>query len=114
MTTQPGYQEGSEPMWWWKVAQHLDLAQAALANAMAHNLEDQTLVFALQDKLVEGQKILLEIFRGKGLLSAVSNGLQGDEHAMPSPSNEPGAASDAAVMPVIENSDPSTAQAHET
>src|SRR5436190_1585355 len=71
---QIGYQEGSELMWWWKVAMHLDEAQLALANAMAHNLDDQKPVFALQDRLREGQAMLLEIFRAKGLLPAASNG----------------------------------------
>jgi hypothetical protein len=71
---QPGYQSGSEPMWWWKVAMHLDEAQLALSNAMAHNLDDQRPVFALQDCLREGQAILLDIFRAKGLLPAQSNG----------------------------------------
>ena len=72
--TQPGYQPGSEPMWWWKVALHLDEAQLALANAMAHNLDDQRPVFAIQDRLREGQAILLEIFRMKGLLPGATNG----------------------------------------
>ena len=72
--TQPGYQAGSEPMWWWKVALHLDEAQLALANAMAHNLDDQRPVFAIQDRLREGQAILLEIFRMKGLLPGAPNG----------------------------------------
>jgi hypothetical protein len=72
--TQPGYQDGSEPMWWWKVALHLDEAQLALANAMAHNLDDQRPVFALQDRLREAQAILLEIFRAKGLLPGSTNG----------------------------------------
>lgn len=66
--TQPGYQAGSEPMWWWKVALHLDEAQLALSNAMAHNLDDQRPVFALQDRLREGQAILLEIFRMKRMV----------------------------------------------
>jgi hypothetical protein len=61
-------------MWWWKVALHLDEAQIALANAMAHNLADQRPIFALQDKLREGQAILLEIFRAKGLLPGQTNG----------------------------------------
>lgn len=72
--TQPGYQAGSEPLWWWKVALHLDEAQLALANAMAHNLDDQRPVFAIQDRLREGQAILLEIFRMKGLLPGAPNG----------------------------------------
>lgn len=72
--THPGYQPGSEPVWWWKVALHLDEAQTALANAMAHNLDDQRPVFALQDRLREGQAILLEIFRAKGLLPGSTNG----------------------------------------
>lgn len=69
-----GYQEGSEKMWWWKVAMHLDEAQQALANAMAHNLDDPRPVLALQDRLREGQTILLDIFRAKNLLPAVPNG----------------------------------------
>src|SRR4029077_17272024 len=68
--TQPGYQEGGEVLWWWKVAQHLDEAQQALANAMAHNLDDQQATFGLQDKLREGQVILLSIFQMKGLVPA--------------------------------------------
>ena len=72
--TQPVYQEGSERAWWWKVAQHLDDAQLASVNAMTHNLDNQTPVFALQDKLREAQVILLEIFRWKGLLPVVTNG----------------------------------------
>src|SRR5882672_1481526 len=42
-----GYQEGGELPWWWRVALKLDEAQGALANAMAHNLDDQTRVFEL-------------------------------------------------------------------
>lgn len=71
---QRGYQEGSEILWWWKVAQHLDEAQRSLVNAMVHNLDDQTVVFALQDKLREGQALLLGIFGMKGLLPAAVNG----------------------------------------
>jgi hypothetical protein len=69
-----GYQEGGEPRWWWEVARHLNEAQIALINAMAHNLDDQTEVFALQDKLNDGQRILLEIFREKGLLKGQVGG----------------------------------------
>ena len=72
--TSPGYQEGSAPMWWWKVALHLDEAHLALANAMVHNLDDQRPAFALQDRLREGQAILLKIFRAKGLLPGSTNG----------------------------------------
>ena len=72
--TQPGYQEGSEPMWWWKVAQRLDEAQLALANAMAHNVDDPRPIHALHDRLREGQAILLDIFRAKGLLPGSTNG----------------------------------------
>ena len=72
--TQPGYQEGSEPMWWWKVALHLDEAQLALSNAMAHNIDDPRPIHALHDRLREGQAILLEIFRSKGLLPGSTNG----------------------------------------
>jgi len=72
--TRPGYQEGSEPMLWWKVARHLDAAQLALANAMAHNVDDPRPMQALYDRLREGQAILLEIFHAKGLLPGSSNG----------------------------------------
>ena len=72
--TQPGYQAASEPMWWWKVALHLDEAQLALANAMAHNVNDPRPIHALHDRLREGQAILLEIFRMKGLLPGATNG----------------------------------------
>lgn len=78
---QVGYQPGSEPRWWWKVAQHIDEAQTALANVMTHNLDDQTAVFALQDKLCEAQVILLWIFQKKGLAAPpaeiVPSALQG-------------------------------------
>jgi hypothetical protein len=68
--TQPGYQAGSEPAWWWKVAQHLDAAQIALANAIAHNVDDPRPAQALYGRLREGQAILLDIFRMKGLIPA--------------------------------------------
>jgi len=71
---QPGYQDGTEPMWWWKVALHLDEAQFALANAMAHNVDDPRHVQALYDRIREGQAVLLEIFRMKGLLPGSMNG----------------------------------------
>lgn len=83
--TQPGYQEGSERGWWWKVAKHLDEAQLASVNAMAHNLDDQSAVFALQDKLREAQAILLHIFRVKGLLPSLANGVAEAARASPSP-----------------------------
>lgn len=73
---QPGYQGGAEALWWWKVAQHLDEAQRALANAMAHNLDDQGAVFGLQDKFREVQAILLSIFQVKGLISTGTAGSQ--------------------------------------
>ena len=80
-----GYQAGSEPMWWWKVALHLDEAQRALANAMAHNVDDPGPIPVLHDRLREGQAILLEIFRAKGLLpgSGMSNGTDPVEVPMP-------------------------------
>lgn len=77
--TQPGYQPQRESLYWWKVALHLDEAQTALANAMAHNLDDQQPVFMLQDKLREGQALLLEIFRAKKLVPGPS----GDHVAAP-------------------------------
>jgi hypothetical protein len=72
--SQPGYHEGNERVLWWKVAMHLDEAQRALANAMSHNVDDPRPVHALHDRLREGQAILLEIFRAKGLLPGPSNG----------------------------------------
>lgn len=123
---QPGYQDGSEPMWWWKVAQHLDEAQLALANAMVHNLDDPRPVFALQDRLREGQAILLEIFRAKGLLPGSTNGrIESPLPEMPMPGAQapswpfpPGAPApgvltggdDAAVTPVVEQSPPLAAE----
>ncbi len=74
MDRQPGYQEGSERTWWWKVAQHLDEAQLALATVMAPNLDGPTPTLVLQDKIREAQAILLEIFRAKDLLPASANG----------------------------------------
>ena len=85
---QPGYQEGGEPLWWWKAAMHLDEAQLALANAMAHNVDDPRLAHALYDRLREGQAILLEIFRAKGLLPGSTNGR--GEVPMPEMSMPPG------------------------
>lgn len=70
---QDGGGDGGEKAWWWKIALHLDAAQLALTNAMVHNLDDPRPVQALQESLREGQAILLEIFRVKGLLPA-SNG----------------------------------------
>lgn len=72
--TQAGYQEGSERHWWWKVAQHVDEAQLALANAAAHNTGDPGPVILLQDRMREAQAILLHIFREKGLVPAATNG----------------------------------------
>lgn len=72
--TQAGYQEGSERHWWWKVAQRLDEAQLALANAAAHNTGDPGPVIVLQDRMREAQAILLHIFREKGLVPAATNG----------------------------------------
>lgn len=86
---QPGYQPGSEGVYWWKVAMHLDEANIALANAMAHNLDDPTPVFALQDKLREAQVILLEIFRAKGLLPGSTNGSNGTIDPVALAPNEP-------------------------
>lgn len=63
----PGNPPG-EALLWWKVAMHLDEAVLALPNAIAHNLDDQAMPLALQDRLREAQAILLEIFRAKHLL----------------------------------------------
>lgn len=67
----PGYQEGSEPRWWWKVAMHLDEAQLSLVNAIAHNVDDSTAALAVHDLLREAQTVLLTIFAAKGLLPGV-------------------------------------------
>jgi hypothetical protein len=68
-TGYPGYGESSESLWWWKVAQHLDEANGALVNAQVHNLDDQTMMLALQDKLREAQVILLAIFEMNGIVA---------------------------------------------
>lgn len=81
---QPGYNSGSEPMWWWKVALHLDEAQLALANAMTHNVDNPGPMQALYERLRDGQAILLEIFRAKGLLPGSTNGVaEGPAPGMP-------------------------------
>ena len=85
--TQPGYKAEDEPMYWWKVALHLDEAQLALTNAMAHNVDDPRPIHALHDRLREGQAILLEIFRAKGLLPGSTNGTH--EAPMPPMSGVP-------------------------
>lgn len=72
---QPGYQPAGEALWWWKVAQHLDDAQLAIVNALAHNADDPSAIHALQDRVREGQALLLEIFRAKGLLPRAGNGI---------------------------------------
>jgi hypothetical protein len=81
--TQPGYNPANEPMWWWKVAKHLDEAQLALANAMAHNVDDPRPAHALYERLREGQAILLEIFHMKGLLPGLTNGKAAPGTPMP-------------------------------
>lgn len=104
--TQPGYQPGSEPMWWWKVAVHLDAAQIALANAMAHNLDDPKPVFVLQDRLTEGQAILLEIFRVKGLIPA-SNG----KAEVPMPGMSEGGGGPGGEVKIVAAEEPAVAEA---
>jgi len=93
-----GYQEGGEKAWWWKVALHLDEAQLALANAMAHNLDDPRPVFALQDKLREAQATLLEIFRAKGLLPRAPNGKHDDASPMSGPAVPEEIVAEAAIV----------------
>lgn len=61
---------GGEAMLWWKVAMHLDEAQLSLTNALAVNVDDPRMIQLLHDTLRDGQAILLEIFRAKGLLPA--------------------------------------------
>jgi hypothetical protein len=70
MTQQPGYQEGNERTWWWRVAQHIDAAQLALVNAATLNKSDPASVIALQERMREAQAILLHIFRAKGLMTS--------------------------------------------
>jgi hypothetical protein len=86
---QVGYQPEGESRGWWKLAQHIDEAKGALVNAMAHNLDDQTAVFALQEKLREAQVILLWIFQKKGLVAPpaeiVPSVPQGAPMEMPQP-----------------------------
>lgn len=94
----PGYQDGAEPMWWWKVAVHLDQAQLALANAMAHNVDDPRYAHALYERLREGQAILLEIFRAKGLLPGAPNGRIEAPPDMPPPPSGPYAPQPMAVV----------------
>jgi len=67
----------------WKVALHLDEAQLALASALAHNVEDPGLIHGLYDRLREGQAILLEILRVKGLIPGSISGAA--EAPLPSP-----------------------------
>ena len=77
----PGYQDVP---WWWKVALHLDETQLALANAMAHNVDDPRLAQALYDRLREGQAVLLDIFHMKGILPGSVNGrMEAPMTAMP-------------------------------
>jgi len=72
----PSQQPGTEHSWWWKVAQHLDAAQLAAVNAVAHNVDDPAILLAFQDTLRQAQAILLEIFSVKGLLpQPVNHGL---------------------------------------
>ena len=96
---QAGYHQGSGPLWWWKVAQYLDEAQGALVNAMVHNLDDQSAVFALRDKLREAQAILLGIFQKMGLV-AVPAELVSD--ALMKPVQGPVPSTGTSDLPVLE------------
>jgi hypothetical protein len=62
--------QNQERALWWKVAQHLDDAQKALISVMALNTDDPTFIHGLQAMLRDGQAVLYEIFRSKGLLPA--------------------------------------------
>lgn len=66
----PSTPQGNERTWWWKVAKHLDEAQLAAVNALAHNVDDPSRIILLQETLRQGQAILLQIFHAKGLLPA--------------------------------------------
>ena len=76
----PGFNPADERTWWWKVAKHLDDAQLALLNAIAHNVDDPRPLQDLQARLREGQAILLYIFQVKGLLPG----------SLPGPNGVPG------------------------
>ena len=80
----PGFNPTDERTWWWKVAKHLDEAQLALLNAIAHNVDDPRPLQDLQARLREGQAILLYIFHAKGLLPG-SNGVPGHNAPMVPP-----------------------------
>ena len=80
--SQAGFREGNDRVAWWKVAMHLDEAQIALTNAMAHDVDDPTAALAVQERLREAQAILLEIFSARGLLPAAANGAA---HVTPPP-----------------------------
>jgi hypothetical protein len=64
----PGFNPADERAWWWKVAKHLDAAQLALVNAIAHNVDDPRPLQALQERLRESTAILLHILGVKGLM----------------------------------------------
>ena len=103
----------SAHVWWWKIAQHLDEAQSALSNAMTLHVEDPSAVQALQDKLREGQGILLGIFQGLGLAPvrdvspsvSASDGAASVSDVAPSVSASDGAASVSDVAPSVSASD---------
>ena len=87
----PGFNPADERTWWWKVAKHLDDAQLALLNAIAHNVDDPRPLQDLQTRLREGQAILLYIFQVKGLLPGLpgSNGVPGHTVPMTQPIPSP-------------------------
>ena len=71
---QAGYQRGNERAWWWEVAKLLDATHLAMDNAIAHNVNDPTLLLAFGYAISQAQAILLEIFHAKGLLPSQPNG----------------------------------------
>ena len=109
--TQAGHNPGTERMWWWKAAKHLDEAQIAIVNALAHNVDDPSAIFALQQRLREGQAILFEIFQAKQLLPGSARVAAEHSPPLPSTSMSPVAPmpsmSSMPSMPSIESSPPS-------
>lgn len=61
------YTEDGEVRWWREVVKHLTHSEAGAVNAMAHNLEKQDEVFAIQDAIVELREKVRVYCKGKGL-----------------------------------------------
>jgi hypothetical protein len=76
----PGFNPDDERAWWWKVAKHLDAAQLALVNAIAHNVDDPRPLQALQATLRESTTILLHILGAKGLMPGTNAPRPSQQH----------------------------------